>query len=97
MHTVVALEGIPIPQVVNINDLHYSHGHTCEALLRKTAKQIGVKLEGELASCSGCSLAKRSRKTIKPYTTTRAVKRASVCRLSGGEDLHSPQWEICTR
>ena len=73
-HAVVVPRVIPSPLVVNTNDFHCSHGHSHEALLYKTAKKIGVKLEGELASCSGCSQAKGSRKPIKPYTTTRAVK-----------------------
>ena len=67
------------PQVVKINDCHCSDGHSHEPLLRKTVKQIGMKLERELAPCSGCSQARGSRKPIKPYTTTRAVKPGGEC------------------
>ena len=45
-------------------------------LLRKTAKQIGVKLQGQLALYQGCSEAKGARKPVKSVTHTRAVKPA---------------------
>ena len=52
-HAVVSPRAISSPQGVNINDLPCFHGHSHETFMRKTAKQIGVKLEGELAPCSG--------------------------------------------
>ena len=33
----------------DINDVHYSYGHLHEDLLRKTVRQIGVKLQEQLA------------------------------------------------
>ena len=48
MHAVSAPGVTPSPLVVSVNDFHYSHGHSHEVLLRKTAKKIGVKFEGEL-------------------------------------------------
>ena len=74
LHAIVASGGIPSPQDTNINHFNCSHAHSYNALLRKTTKKIGVKLEGEQAPCSGCSKVKGSRKLIKPYTTSRAVK-----------------------
>ena len=37
------------PTTADINDFHFSYDHIHEDLLRKTAKQIGVKLQGQLA------------------------------------------------
>ena len=56
------------------NDFHCSHGHMHEDLLRKTAKQIGVKLQGQLAPCQGRLEAEKVRKPVKPVTHARAAK-----------------------
>ena len=40
---------------VNINDRHCAAGHSDEVLLRKTAEQQGIALEGELRVFKGCS------------------------------------------
>ena len=58
------------------------HGHMPEDLLLKTAKQIGVKLQGQLAPCQGCSEAKGIRKPVKPFTYTQAAKPAERCLLT---------------
>ena len=50
-----------------------------EGLLRKTAKQIGVKLQKQLVPCQGCSEAKSTRKPVKPFTYPRACKPAEWC------------------
>ena len=50
-----------------------------EVLLRKMAKQIGVKVQGQLVSCQGCSEAKGIRTPVKPFTYTRATKPAERC------------------
>ena len=62
-----------------------------EDLLRKTAKQIGVKLQGQLVPCQGCSEAKGIRKPVKPFTYTRATKPAERCfvDLSGPKSVKS--------
>ena len=57
---------------ININDFHCASGHAHEVLLRKTAEQQGIVLEGELLECKGCSMAKGIRKGIKQSTHTRA-------------------------
>ena len=82
----------PSPQIVIIDDFYCSHGPSYEALLVKTVKKIGAKLEGELEPCSGCSQAKGSRKSIKPYTTTKSVKpeRKVFVGLVGGKPVQSP-------
>ena len=62
-----------------------------EGLLRKTAKQIGVKLQGQLVPCQGCSGAKGIRKPARPFTYTRAAKPAERCfvDLSGPKSVKS--------
>ena len=58
-----------------MNHLHYSYGHLHEGLLYDTAKQLGVKLTGELQPCAGCSLGKSLRKAIPSTTTSRATSK----------------------
>ena len=60
---------------IDINLFHCTHGHNHEALLKKTARQIGMELSGELHECRGCSMAKGLRKPIARSTHTRAVKK----------------------
>ena len=59
----------------NINDFHCVAGHSHEVLLRKTAGQQGIVLEGELLECKECSLVKGLRKGIKQFTHARADKK----------------------
>ena len=54
----------PTTLPVGINAYHCVHGHIHEALLRKTAEQTGVILEGTLHECKGRSMAKGLRKPI---------------------------------
>ena len=76
-HAVIAPGATPTPSTAaDINNFHCSHGHIHEDLLRKTVKKIGVKLQGKLAPCQGCSEAKGIRKPVKPVTHTRSVKLA---------------------
>ncbi|CAM9389968.1 unnamed protein product, partial [Sphacelaria rigidula] len=65
-----------IPQTADINELHCSHAHVHEDLRRKTAKQQGNQLAGELQPCRGCSEAKGLRAPIPRSTHTRAAKSA---------------------
>ena len=58
VHAVIAPGARPTPSAADINEFYCSHGHTYEDLLRKTAKQIGVTLQGQLVPCQGCSKAK---------------------------------------
>ena len=75
----------------DINDFHCSYGHMHEDLLRKTAKQIGVKLQGQLVPCQGCSEAKGIKKRVKSFTYTRPAKPAERCfvDLSGPTSVQS--------
>ena len=68
---------LPNKPVVNINDYHCATGHSREALLRKTAEQQGVVLEGKLLECKGCSMAKGLRRGIKQSTHTLEQIRSS--------------------
>ena len=54
----------------DINAFPCSHGHMHKDLLRMTAKQIGVKLQGQLVPCQECSEVKGTRKSVKPFTYT---------------------------
>ena len=91
LHAVIAPGARPTQSAVDINEFHCSHGHMHEDLLRKTAKQIGVKLRGQLVPCQGCSEAKGIRKPFKTFTYTRATKRAERCfvDLSGPKSVKS--------
>ena len=59
---------------VDINTFHTSHGHVHEKLLRSTAEQLEVFLEGSLRECEGCSVAKDLGKPIGRITSTRTDK-----------------------
>ena len=72
---VLAPEKLPSKPVVNLNDHHCAAGHSHEALLRKSAEQQGVVLEGKLLECKGYSMVKGLRRGIKPSTHTRAEKK----------------------
>ena len=63
-----------------------------EVLLRKTTKQVGVKLHGQLAPCQRYSEGKGIRKPAKLVTYTRAVKPAEICSvdLAGPKSVQSP-------
>ena len=80
VHAVTAPGARPTPSTAaDINEFHCSHSHTHEDLLRKTAKQIRVKLQGQVVPCQGCSEAKGIRKPVKSFTYTRATKPAERC------------------
>ncbi|CAM9745032.1 unnamed protein product, partial [Sphacelaria rigidula] len=74
---VIAPGKLPNPQVEDINEIHSKHAHVHEDLLRRTAKQLGVELRGELRPCRGCSEGKGLRQPILRSTHTRAVEPAS--------------------
>ena len=65
----------PNKPVVNINHYHCAVENSHEALLRKTAEEQGVVLEGKLLECKGCSMVKGLRRGIKQSTHTRADKK----------------------
>ena len=62
---------------VDINNFDVAHAHAHEGALRKTAKQMGVTLEGKLHECKGCSMAKGIRLSIPSKTHCRKNKRLS--------------------
>ena len=70
----IAPRKIPFVSPVDIDTFHTSHGHVYRKLLRSTAKQLGLVLEGSLRGCEGCSVAKYLGKTIGRTTSTKAVK-----------------------
>ena len=72
--TTIALGKIRSVSPVDSNTFHTSHGHVHEKLLRSTAKQLGVVLEGSLRECEGCSVAKDLGKQIDRTTSIRVDK-----------------------
>ena len=92
VHAVIAPGARPIQSTVtDINKFHCSYGDMHEDLLSKTAKQIAVKLQGQLVPCQGCSEAKEIRKRVKPFTYARATEPAEQCfvDLSGPKSVKS--------
>ena len=59
--------------VVDINHFHASLVHAHSSVLKATARQHGIQLVGELAPCSGCSMAKGIRASTPHHTTSRAA------------------------
>ena len=70
---------------VDSNDFHIVHAHAHEGALRKTAKQMGVTLEGKLHECKTCSMAKGIRMSIPSKTNSREDKRLSRVFVDLGE------------
>ena len=59
--------------MVDINHFHVSLAHAHLSALKATALQHGFQLVGELAPCSGCSMAKGIRAPIPHHTTSQAA------------------------
>ena len=59
---------------VDINHSHVSLAHAHASVLKATAKQHGIRLTGELVSCSACSRAKGHRAPTPHHATRRATK-----------------------
>ena len=59
-------------RVMDIIHLHVSLAHAHSSVLKATAQQQGIQLVGELAPCSGCSMAKGIRAPTPHRTTSRA-------------------------
>ena len=59
--------------VVDIKTFHVSLAHAHSSMLKATARQHGIQLVGELAPCSGCSMAKGIRASTPHHTTSRAA------------------------
>lgn len=61
-----------------INGFRVAYGHKHEGALRKTAKQMGATVGGELHECKGCSKAKAICMSIPSKTDNRAGVKPSV-------------------
>ena len=59
-------------RVIDINHFHVSLAHAHSSVLKATAQQYGIQLVGELAPCSGCSMAKGIRAPTPHRITSRA-------------------------
>ena len=60
-------------KVLDINHFHVSLAHAHSSVLKATAQQHGIQLVGELALCSGCSMAEGIRAPTPHRTTSRAA------------------------
>ena len=60
-------------KVLDINHFHVFLAHVHSSVLKATAQQHGIQLVGELAPCSGCSMAKGIRAPTPHRTTSRAA------------------------
>ena len=58
--------------VIDINHFHVSLAHAHSSVLKATAQEHGIQLVGELAPCSGCSMAKGICALTPHRTTSRA-------------------------
>ena len=93
VHAVIAPGPRPTSSTAaDINEFHCSRCHMHEALLRKTAKQIGVKLQGQLTALSRVLGGERYQKacqTIHLHTGRfcRPIG-AEVRKVTGGKGLH---------
>ena len=61
-------------KVVDINHLHVSLAHAHASVLQATVRQHGVRLTGQLVSCSARSMAKGNRAPTAHHTTARAKR-----------------------
>ena len=59
-------------RVIDINHFHVSLVHVHSSVLKATDQQYGIQLVGELAPCSGYSMAKGIRAPTPHRTTSRA-------------------------
>ena len=66
---------------IDVNDLHVSLAHSHAVTLRESARQMEIKMFGELVLCAGCSKTKGRRMAV-PWTTacrpTRLLERLFV-------------------
>ena len=60
-------------KVVDVNHFHSSLAHAHSSAWKTTALHHGIQLMGELAPCSGCSMAKGTRAPTPHHTTSRAA------------------------
>ena len=60
---------------IDVNDLHCFLGHAHDAILRDTARQMGIKVTGRLGYCDGCAGGKGIHKAVAKSTSCRAEKR----------------------
>ena len=60
-------------KVVDINHFHVFLAHAHSSVLKATALQHGIQLVGELALCSGCSMAKEFARRLRTTTSRGAA------------------------
>ena len=71
--------------MVDINHFHVSLAHAHSSVLKATARQHDIQLVGELAPCSGCSMAKGIHASTPHRTTSRAVAPLDMVHIDTGE------------
>ena len=60
-------------KMIDANHFHVYYAHVHSSVLKATALQYGIQLVGELAPCSGCSMAKGIHALTLHDTTSRAA------------------------
>ena len=73
---------------VGINGFHGAHTHAHGGALRKTAKQLGITLEGKLHKYKGCLMAEGIRVSIPSKTNSRGDKKQSRVFVDLGGNKH---------
>ena len=68
-------------KALDINHFHVSLAHAHSSVLKATAQQHGIQLVGELAPCSGCSMAKGIHAPTPHRTTSRAVASLDIAHI----------------
>ena len=63
-------ENKPNKNLIKKLDINVAHGycHSCEGVLRKNYKNMGIELVGELKACDGCNQAKGKAKNVNKST-----------------------------
>ena len=66
-----------------MKDLNYSLGHAQDAVLRASARQMGIEVVGRLGYCDGCAGVKGIREAVAMSTSCRAETRMRLQLLYG--------------
>ena len=69
-----------------INDLHVELGHPSEAILRSTAKGIGIQVTGTFKPCKDCALGKAKQQAV----SKKAVPHSQILGEKFFFDISSP-------
>ena len=80
------LQPVSIKPSTSTTSTYVAHAHANEAALKKTAKKMGVNLEGEMHECKSCSMAIGLHMSIPKKTDNRASQHLEE--VEGDESNH---------